>query len=118
MREDVKQVNPHALGGPSYIPVVERFSGPIIGRGVYPAASRFQHMNDAADHTSIRDTRLATRVCRQMWLDLGKLRVRQPEKIPIHPTSPLGRVNHKPLIMPNALWVWTLAATAHTQIQL
>jgi hypothetical protein len=43
-----------------------------------------------------------------MWLDLRKLRVRQPELIPIHHRSPSEAVNHNALIMPTLLWVWSL----------
>ena len=62
-------------------------------------------MNDAADHAPINDARLAARVGRQMRLDLRKLRVRQPELIPIHLRFLSEAVNHKRLLMPTLLWV-------------
>ena len=45
-----------------------------------------------------------------MRLDLRKLRVRQPELIPIHPRSPSEAMNHNALIMPMLLWVRALGA--------
>jgi hypothetical protein len=65
-------------------------------------------VDDAADHAPIVNARLAARVGRQMRLDLRKLRVRQPELIPIHRRFLSEAVNHKRLLMPTLLWVRTL----------
>jgi hypothetical protein len=43
-----------------------------------------------------------------MRFDLRKLRVRQPELIPIHPCFLSETVNHNTLIMPTLLWVRAL----------
>ena len=42
-------------------------------------------MHDPADHAPIINARFASRVGRQMGLDLRKLRVRQPKLVPNHP---------------------------------
>jgi hypothetical protein len=47
-RERVKEVNPHALGGPANIAIVERLARAIDARRVDPAGARLQHMDDAA----------------------------------------------------------------------
>jgi hypothetical protein len=65
-------------------------------------------MHDPADHAPIINARFASRVGRQMGLDLRKLRVRQPKLVPNHPHSPSGAVNHNKLAMPITLWVRTL----------
>jgi len=51
-------------------------------------------VDEAADHPAVVNTRLATRVRRQMRLDPRKLRVREPETIPIHPHFLPEAVNH------------------------
>ena len=103
--ERVEQVDPDALRSPAHISIVERLPGSIFWRGIDPAPARFQHMNDATDHAPIIDTRFAARIRRQVWFDLRKLRVRQPELIPIHLRSPSRTVNHSALILPTFLWV-------------
>ena len=65
-------------------------------------------MDDTANHPAVVDTRLATRVRRQMRLDPRKLRVREPETIPIHPRSLPEAVNHTEPAKPTTLWVRTL----------
>jgi hypothetical protein len=109
LRERMEQVNPHAFRGPANVTVVKRFPRTVLWWRINPTAARLQHLHDAADHAPIVDARLAARICRQMWFDLRKLRVRQPELIPIHPRSLSEAVNHNPLIMPTLLWVRTLA---------
>jgi hypothetical protein len=71
-------------------------------------------MNDAADHASIVNTRLAARIRRKMRRDFGKLRVRQPELIPIHLRFLSEAVNHTLLLATTILWVWTLNSPACT----
>ena len=58
-------------------------------------------MNDAADHPSVVNARLAARVCRQVRLNLGKLRIRQPEEIAIHVGLPFGSRESQPPVHPN-----------------
>ena len=57
-------------------------------------------VHDAADHAPIVNARLAARIGRQMRFDLRKLRVRQPELIPIHLRSPSEALNHNTPIAP------------------
>src|SRR5271156_7063654 len=75
---------------------------------VDPATAGPQHIDDPADHPTIVHPRLASRVRRQMRLDLRKLIVRQPKKVPIHQRFLSEAVNHMPDIMPTTLWVRTL----------
>ena len=72
----VKEANPDAFFRPSHEAIVERFLGSVFGGRIDPASARFEHMNDAADHSPVVNARLAARVCWQVRLDLGKLRVR------------------------------------------
>ncbi|MFC5423636.1 hypothetical protein ACFPOB_29280 [Bosea eneae] len=65
-------------------------------------------MDDAADPAAIIDTRLAARVRRQMRLDPRKLRIREPELIPIHPNFLPEAVNHTKPAKPTILWVRAL----------
>ena len=71
-------------------------------------AAGLQNMDDAADHPAVVHPRLAARVPRQMRFDPRKLRIRQPEQVPIHPHFLPEAVNHNPRSTPNTLWVWTL----------
>lgn len=96
LRERVENVRPHAFLRPSNKAVVERLPRPVFRRRIDPATTRLQHLHDAADHAPIIDARFATRVRRQMWLDLRKLRIRQPELIAIHPRSPSGSRESQP----------------------
>ena len=70
MRERLKEADPHALGRPTHIAIVEGFPRTIFRRRVNPAPTRLQNMNDAADDATIVDPRLAARVSREMWFDL------------------------------------------------
>ena len=73
LRECVEQIDPNALRGPAHIAVVERLLRSVFRRRVDPTTARLQHVNDAADHASIVNPRLASRVRRQMRFDLPKL---------------------------------------------
>ena len=70
MRERLKETDPHALGRPTHIAIVESFPRTILRRRVDPAPARLQNVNDAADDATIIDPRLAPRVSRQMRFDL------------------------------------------------
>jgi hypothetical protein len=107
-RERMEQIDLHAFLSPAHKAIVERFLRPVFGRRVDPTPTRFQNLNDAADHPPIIDTRLPARIGRQMWLNLRKLCVRQPEPILIHLCSLSEAVNHNSPAMPRLLWVWTL----------
>src|SRR5271168_915771 len=108
LRKRVEQVDPDAFCRPADIAVVEGFPRPVFWRSVDPASARPQHIDDPADHPTIVHPRLASRVRRQMRLDLRNLLVRQPEMVPIHQRFLSEAVNHKPDIMPTTLWVRTL----------
>jgi hypothetical protein len=70
LRERLKQTDPHALGCPTHIAIVEGFPRTLFARRVDPAAARLQNVNDAADDATIVDPRLAARVSREMRFDL------------------------------------------------
>ena len=81
---------------------------PVFRRRINPATAGLQHLHDAADRSPIIDARFAARIHRQVWFDLRKQCVRQPELIAIHPRSLSEAVNHNAPIMPTLLWVRTL----------
>src|SRR5271154_1141557 len=110
LRKRVEQVDPDAFCRPADIAVVEGFPRPVFWRSVDPATAGPQHIDDPADHPTIVHPRLASRVRRQMRLDLRKLLVRQPKMIPIHQRFLSEAVNHMPDIMPTTLWVRTHTA--------
>ena len=90
LRKRAKETDPDAFLRPSHEAIVERLLGAVFGRRIDPASARFEHMNDAADDAPVVNARLAARVRRQVGLDPGKLRVRQPEEIAIHVGFPFG----------------------------
>jgi hypothetical protein len=108
LRERTEQTDPDPLGRPADIAVVEGLPRPVVWRRVDPATTRLQHIDDPADHPTIVNPRLASRVCRQMRFDLRKLLGRKPEMIPIHLRFLSEAVNHKSIVMPTTLWVRTL----------
>lgn len=108
LRKRVEHVRPDAFLRPSNKAVVERLPRPVFGWRIDPAATQLQHVHDAADHRPIIDARFAARIHRQVWFDLRKQCVRQPELIAIHPRSLSEAVNHNAPIMPTLLWVRTL----------
>jgi len=84
----MEEADPDAFLRPPHEAVVERLLGSVFGRRIDPTSARFKHMNDAADHPPVVNARLAARVRRQVGLDPGKLRIRQPEEIAIHVRLP------------------------------
>ena len=106
----VEKIGPDAFRSPPDVAIVERLLRPVFGRRVDPAPARFQHMYDATDHTPIIDAGFAACVGGKMWRNPRKLRVRQPEVIPIHLRFLSEAVNHNTLIMPTVLWVRTLGS--------
>jgi hypothetical protein len=107
-REGVKQISPDALCRPANIAIIEGLPRTIVGRSVDPATPRLQHIDDPADHPTIINPRLASRVRRQMRFDLRKLLGRKPKMISIHLRFLSEAVNHKSNVMPTTLWVQTL----------
>src|SRR5207245_11503727 len=108
--ERLKDVAPHALLRPSNEAIVERLAWSVFRRRIDPASAGLQHLHDPADHATIIYPRLAACIGRQVLLDFGKLRVRQPKLIPTHSCFLSEAVNHNDLIMPTFLWVWTLTS--------
>ena len=108
LRERVKQVDLDAFGGPADITIVERFLRPVFPRRVDPATARFEHMHDAADDAPVVDPRVAPRISGKMRRNLRKLNVRQPELLENHRPFLSEAVNHKIVVTPTILWVWTL----------
>src|SRR5271154_6354034 len=70
LRKRVEQADPDAFCRPADIAVVEGFPRPVFWRSVDPATAGPQHIDDPADHPTIVHPRLASRVRRQMRLDL------------------------------------------------
>ncbi len=69
----MEDVGPDAFRSPSDEPVVKRLARTIdIGR-IDPAAAGFEHVNDAANHPSVVNTRLASRI--------GWKKRREPRKL-------------------------------------
>ena len=112
-RKDMEQLQPDAFFCPPHEAIVERFPRPIFCRGIDPARTRFQDVNDPADHSSIIDAWLSARVCRQVCRNFLELLVRQPEQVPIHFRFLSEAVNHNTLIKPTLLWVRTLMRSQH-----
>jgi hypothetical protein len=79
--ERMKHVDPNAFRRPADEAVVERLARSINGGRVDPSAAGFEHVNDAADHPSIIDARLAARVGRKKRLEPRELFIRQPKEI-------------------------------------
>jgi len=75
----MEDVDPDALGRPSDKAIVERLSRPVDVRGIDPAATGLQNVDDAADDTAIINPRLAARIGRQKRLKPRELLLGQPE---------------------------------------
>jgi hypothetical protein len=67
-------------------------------------------MDDTADNPAVVNTRLATRVRRQVPRDPRELRIGEPETIPIHPRFVPDSVNHTQPAIPTAFWIQALRA--------
>ena len=103
LRQSVKEIDPDAFLGPADVAVVERFLRPVFRWRVDPSTDGFKHMDDAADHPAVVEARLAAHLSRQMRLDLGELRVRQPELFEHRRRLLSEAVNHKLLLTPTTL---------------
>ena len=86
----MEDILPDAFRRPADETIVERLARTVGRRGIDPAATAFQHMNDPADDTAIINPWFATCVARKMRLKPCKLRVAKPERISIHQWSPFG----------------------------
>lgn len=82
LSEGLEQPNPDPLGRPAHEAIVEGLPRPVdLARRVRPAPSRFEHVDDAADHAPVVHALLAPRVGRQKRCDPRELLVRKPEMI-------------------------------------
>lgn len=77
-----EQLDPDPLGRPAHEAIVEGLLRPVeIARRVGPTPSRFQHVDDAADHAPVVHALLAPCVVWQKRCDPRELLVRQPEMV-------------------------------------
>ena len=77
----MEDVRPDAFGRPADETIVERLARTVGRRGVDPAATALQHMNDPADDTAIINPWFAACVARKMRLKPCKLLLTKPERI-------------------------------------
>lgn len=78
----LEQLDPDPLGRPAHEAIVEGLLRPVeIAWRVRPAPSRFQHVDDAADHAPVVHALLAPCVVWKKRCDLRELLVRQPEMV-------------------------------------
>ena len=115
LRERVEEIDPHALGRPPDITVVERLARPVFRRRVDPAPAGFQHVDNPADHAPIIDPRLAPRVSREVRRNLRKLGVGQPKTVGNHVRFLSEAVNHDVAPKPTTLWVRALDPSVKKQ---
>ena len=69
----MEDVLPDAFGRPADETIVERLAWAVGRRGIDPAATALQHMNDPADDTAIINPWFATCVARKMRVKPCKL---------------------------------------------
>ena len=74
-----EQVLPDTAASPTHKAIVDRRRRAIFGRAIAPAATGFQDMNDAADHTAIIGSLDTTNIRRQMRFNPFPLLVAQPK---------------------------------------
>lgn len=86
-----EQVLPDAAAHPTYKAIVDRRRRSILGRAIALAATGFQDMNDAADHTSIIGSLDTTNIRRQMRFNPFPLLVAQPKWILAHDPAPFQK---------------------------
>ena len=80
----MEDILPDAFGRPADETIVERLARTVGRRGVDPAATALQHMNDPADDTAIINPWFAACVAWKMRLKPCKLPVAKPERVSIH----------------------------------
>ncbi len=94
-----EQPSPMPLDAPTPKPIVDRGRQAISSGRVLPAATLFQHMNNAADDATIIVTWRTWSIFRQQWLDRRPLPIVQP-KFSRYDSSPLfGNLNHFPFTL-------------------
>jgi len=80
----MKDIAPHAVRRPADEAVVKCLAQAINVRRIDPAAAGLEDVDNAANHPSIIDARLASRVGRQKRLKPRKLIIREPKEIANH----------------------------------
>lgn len=80
-RQSVEDVRPDTFRSPAHKSVVERLPRTIDRRRIGPAATRFEHMHDAADHPPVINPRDTPRIRWQQRRKPPKLLIAQPEII-------------------------------------
>src|SRR5579872_1503470 len=88
--QGAEYLGPDAFGSPTHEAIVERLVRTVDRWRINPSPAGFQNMDNAADNPQIVNTRLATRVGRQMPYQLRKLVLVQPENI-AHRVAPQVR---------------------------
>ena len=88
--QGMEYLAPDTLASPALEAVVERLPRAVDGRGIDPASTALDDMDDAADHAPVIHARLAASVGRKMRSQLRELHVRQPEMVSIHHSPPFG----------------------------
>ena len=63
-RQDMEEIEPHALRRPTDVAVVEGLVRAIEARRINPPTARLQNLNDTADHPAVIDPSLASCVGR------------------------------------------------------
>lgn len=86
----LEDVDPNAFGRPAHEAIVERLARTVDRRGVDPATTGSQHVNDPADDPAVIHPRFAARIGGKMRLKPLELSFVQPETVSIHQASPFG----------------------------
>jgi hypothetical protein len=89
-----EEVFPDAASSPSNKPVVDCRRRTVLERAIAPAATAFQHMDDAADDTPVIRSLDTSHISRQMRLDPLPLLIAQPEKVLAHDPNPPNRIRY------------------------
>jgi hypothetical protein len=102
--QGMKDVGPDAFGRPAHEAIVERLARTVDARGVDPAATGLQNMNNPADDPAVVYSRLAACIRRKMRFKPRELSVVQPEAISIHRRSPFGALESQNTRFGNPLY--------------
>jgi hypothetical protein len=91
-RHFLENALPDTALGPTIVTVVNGRWWPIGWWNVAPAASCFQHMQDAGNDGPIVHARLSRLAMRQMGLQCLPCLIRQPKQIPCHAPPPATQI--------------------------
>ena len=79
---------PSTASSPAIEAVVDRRIGPIVTRTITPAATRLQHMDDAADDTPIISALRPAQSAGKMRGNARPLPIAQPKQSSLHRRAP------------------------------